>query len=237
MPTPLTTAQRDREFGQHCVVERTRVLTPWGDHAWVHDLLVPRFTEACARASRESWDPRRIDSYACRNIRGSTNQSLHAWALAWDFFRTDEGVPPPGGVWKPDATFGEDFARHFVHLGFRWGRWFTREDWPHIEWPWGKPGPFVSTITPEEAVVALNKPACKIIPTPDDGGYLIVAQDGGTFAYGNAMNHGSLGGAVLNAPVVDAEAAGGDVRSGYYLLGADGGVFTFGAAKFHGSPA
>ena len=64
MPTALTTSQRDRAFGTHCKVERTQVLTPWGDKVWVHDLLVPRFVEACARAWREVWDPFRIDSYA-----------------------------------------------------------------------------------------------------------------------------------------------------------------------------
>ncbi len=83
--------------------------------------------------------------------------------------------------------------------------------------------------------MALNKPACKILVTPDGGGYAIVAQDGGVFTFGNAEFFGSAGGEHLNAAVIDAEWT--PDHKGYYLLGADGGVFTFGSARFHGSPA
>jgi hypothetical protein len=83
-----------------------------------------------------------------------------------------------------------------------------------------------------------------ISPTNDDGGYWLVASDGGIFSFGDANFFGSLpgegfapagssNGKQLNAPIV------GLVPSvdgnGYFMVGADGGVFTFGDAKFEGS--
>ena len=72
-----------------------------------------------------------------------------------------------------------------------------------------------------------------IAPTPDGGGYWLVAADGGVFSFGNARFYGSTGGQQLNAPVVGMAAApdGG----GYWLVAADGGVFSFGNARFYGS--
>jgi hypothetical protein len=86
---------------------------------------------------------------------------------------------------------------------------------------------------PQEAISVLNKPACAIVPTPDDGGYWIVAEDGGVFTYGNAAFIGSEGGRQLNAPIIDA--ARTSDGKGLWLLGADGGVFTEGSAPYHGS--
>ena len=38
--------------------------------------------------------------------------------------------------------------------------------------------------------------------SPDGNGYWLVASDGGTFTYGDAVFHGSTGGIVLAAPIV-----------------------------------
>jgi hypothetical protein len=74
-----------------------------------------------------------------------------------------------------------------------------------------------------------------IVASPDGGGYWIVDSDGGVFAFGDATFYGSMGGKVLNAPVV------GMARTpdggGYWLVAADGGVFAFGDAAFGGSMA
>ena len=83
-----------------------------------------------------------------------------------------------------------------------------------------------------------------ITPTSDDGGYWLVASDGGIFSFGDTQFYGSLPGEgfypagsgaphSLNAPIVGMvpSADGG----GYFMVGADGGVFTFGDAKFEGS--
>jgi hypothetical protein len=234
----LTAAERDRHFGRRCEIRKVTVKNPWGDRVVLHELVAPVYLEACAAAAADpfcTWSPRRTDSFACRNVRGSSSPSLHSWALAVDCFATDENVPPPGGVWKPENTVPAEFARHFIRRGFRWGRFFTRQDWPHLEWPEEPPGPRTSSpISPEDAVVAMNKPACKILPTKSGLGYRIVATDGGVFTFGDATFHGSTGAMRLNAPIVDA--ADTPSGEGYWLLGADGGVFSFGDAGYFGSP-
>ncbi len=42
-----------------------------------------------------------------------------------------------------------------------------------------------------------------IASTPDGKGYWLVASDGGVFAYGDAAFYGSLGGSIINKPVVE----------------------------------
>jgi hypothetical protein len=61
-----------------------------------------------------------------------------------------------------------------------------------------------------------------------------VASDGGIFAFGDAVFHGSMGGKLLNEPIVGLVATkdGG----GYTEVASDGGVFNFGDATFLGSP-
>lgn len=238
--TVLTEAQRNKAFGLPGKVRMVSVTTPWGDRAMVHELVVGVFIEACYGAFHDpycNWVPQRIDSYNPRTIRGTTNTwSLHAYALAWDFFATTEGVAPPGGVWKPDNTVPTEFARHFIRLGFRWGRYFSRQDWPHVEWAGPPPAPRSSTpVSPQEAIMALNAPICSIVPTPTGNGYILVGEDGGVFAFGDAEFHGSTGATKLNAPIT--AAAMHPSGKGYWLAAADGGVFTFGAAGFHGSAA
>jgi cell wall-associated NlpC family hydrolase len=72
-------------------------------------------------------------------------------------------------------------------------------------------------------------------PTPDGGGYWLVASDGGIFSFGDAKFFGSTGALVLNKPIV-AMAPTPD-GGGYWLVASDGGVFTFGDATFYGSTA
>ena len=65
------------------------------------------------------------------------------------------------------------------------------------------------------------------------GGYWMVAADGGLFSFGDAGFFGSMGGQPLNKPIVGMAATpdGG----GYWLVASDGGVFSFGDAAFFGS--
>src|SRR5256885_9550362 len=64
-------------------------------------------------------------------------------------------------------------------------------------------------------------------------GYWMVASDGGIFAFGDAVFHGSTGAIKLNKPI------GGLTTTpsghGYWLVASDGGIFAFGDAAFHGS--
>ena len=70
-------------------------------------------------------------------------------------------------------------------------------------------------------------------PTPDGGGYWLVASDGGIFAYGDAAFYGSAGCIPLNKPIVGMTAT--PEGGGYWLVASDGGIFAYGDALFHGS--
>jgi hypothetical protein len=80
---------------------------------------------------------------------------------------------------------------------------------------------------------ALNSPIVGMAPTPDGGGYWLVAADGGIFSFGDAQFYGSTGNLVLNQPIVGM--ASTPDGHGYWLVAADGGIFAFGDAAFYGS--
>ena len=70
-------------------------------------------------------------------------------------------------------------------------------------------------------------------PTPDGGGYWLVAFDGGIFSFGNATFYGSMGGTRLNQPITGITTGPGG--NGYRMVARDGGIFSFGSAPFYGS--
>ncbi len=63
--------------------------------------------------------------------------------------------------------------------------------------------------------------------------YDMVASDGGIFSFGDATFYGSMGGTVLNKPIVGM--ASTPDGKGYWMAASDGGVFAFGRAGFYGS--
>jgi lysophospholipase L1-like esterase len=78
----------------------------------------------------------------------------------------------------------------------------------------------------------LTSPVVASAETPDAKGYWLVTAAGQVSAFGDAVDYGSVTGA-LNEPIVGlAPTPGG---TGYWLVAADGGVFSFGDATFHGS--
>ncbi len=81
--------------------------------------------------------------------------------------------------------------------------------------------------------VNLNQPIVGMATTPSDGGYWMVATDGGIFSYGDAQFYGSTGAIHLNKPIVGI-AATSDGK-GYWMVASDGGIFSFGDAAFYGS--
>ena len=83
-----------------------------------------------------------------------------------------------------------------------------------------------------------------ITPTANDGGYWLVASDGGIFSFGNADYYGSIpglglapGGSTNPKRLKCADCGHGAFcrRGGYFMVASDGGVFAFGDAKFEGS--
>jgi hypothetical protein len=79
----------------------------------------------------------------------------------------------------------------------------------------------------------LNQPVVSMAITPDEGGYWMVAADGGVFAYGDAPFYGSTGNLTLNKPIVGMAAT--PDGKGYWFVAADGGIFAYGDAGFYGS--
>ncbi|MDP9387764.1 MAG: polysaccharide deacetylase family protein [Actinomycetota bacterium] len=69
--------------------------------------------------------------------------------------------------------------------------------------------------------------------TAANPGYVLVASDGGIFAFGGARFLGSTGAIKLNKPIVGM--AYTPSGAGYRLVASDGGIFAFGDAPFFGS--
>ena len=83
------------------------------------------------------------------------------------------------------------------------------------------------------AGVPLTHPIVGIAPTKDNGGYWLVASDGGIFSYGDAPFEGSTGAIALDKPIVGITPT--PDGQGYWLVASDGGIFAFGDATFYGS--
>lgn len=82
---------------------------------------------------------------------------------------------------------------------------------------------------------SLYAPIVGMVPTADDGGYFMVASDGGVFAFGDAKFEGScpaIGSCSGAAVAVMPDASG----NGYWLVTATGNVYTFGDAPNDGVP-
>jgi sugar lactone lactonase YvrE len=82
---------------------------------------------------------------------------------------------------------------------------------------------------------SLNAPIVGMVPSIDDGGYFMVASDGGVFAFGDAHFAGScpgIGGCAGAAVAVMPDASG----KGYWLVTQTGNVYTFGDAHYDGAP-
>jgi hypothetical protein len=82
---------------------------------------------------------------------------------------------------------------------------------------------------------SLNAPVVGMVPSHDQGGYFMVASDGGVFAFGDAHFAGSCpgNGGCSGAAVAVMPDASGD---GYWLITATGSVYTFGDAPYLGAP-
>jgi len=98
---------------------------------------------------------------------------------------------------------------------------------------WSGQPPTVVTSPRQETAPSAGTPVVGMAPTPDGGGYWLVASNGAVDSFGNAGSDGSMGGRPLAAPVVGM--APTPDGGGYWLVAADGGVFAFGDAAFYGS--
>jgi hypothetical protein len=82
---------------------------------------------------------------------------------------------------------------------------------------------------------SLNAPVVGMVPSHDQGGYFMVASDGGIFAFGDAHFTGScpgIGGCLGAAVAVMPDATG----NGYWLITQTANVYAFGDAPYLGGP-
>ncbi len=82
---------------------------------------------------------------------------------------------------------------------------------------------------------SLSAPIVGMVPSVDDGGYFMVARDGGVFAFGDAHFAGScpgIGGCLGAAVAVMPDASG----NGYWLVTSLGLAYPFGDAANYGGP-
>lgn len=84
-----------------------------------------------------------------------------------------------------------------------------------------------------EGGAGLTSPVVGVAATPAHLGYFEVTAAGAVYAFGNAVNDGTLSGHALNKPIVGIAATPDGL--GYYLVASDGGIFAYGDAQFHGS--
>jgi len=82
---------------------------------------------------------------------------------------------------------------------------------------------------------SLNAPIVGMVASNDDGGYLVVASDGGVFAFGDARFEGScfsVGGCSGAVVAIVSDTTG----NGYWLMTQTGHVYAFGDAPYLGAP-
>ena len=82
---------------------------------------------------------------------------------------------------------------------------------------------------------SLNAPIVGMVASHDQGGYFMVASDGGVFAFGDAHFAGScpsIGGCAGAAVAVMPDAS----ANGYWLITSRGDVYAFGDAPYFGAP-
>ena len=82
---------------------------------------------------------------------------------------------------------------------------------------------------------SLDAPVVGMVPSRDQGGYFMVASDGGVFAFGDAHFAGScpgIGGCSGAAVAVEPDASG----NGYWVFTRTGNLYAFGDAPYLGAP-
>jgi GH25 family lysozyme M1 (1,4-beta-N-acetylmuramidase) len=105
------------------------------------------------------------------------------------------------------------------------------DEWLLSDWEWSVMAGQITSAYPIVGMAARQQ-----------GGYWIVAEDGGVFSFGGAPFYGSIyslgltglsGERPLAAPICGV--AGTPSGNGYWLVAQDGGVFAFGDAPFYGN--
>ena len=97
------------------------------------------------------------------------------------------------------------------------------------------PGSGIAPAGTPGSVPKLSAPIVGMVPSPDGGGYFMVASDGGVFAFGDAHFAGScqtIGGCQGSVVAIMTDSSG----TGYWLVTGRGNVYAFGDALYDGAP-
>lgn len=170
------------------------------------------------------------------------------WSAAvvenWDIRNVDITTTGPGyALWK-ENNHNIATSNVYVHRNYSTSKWGLM--WPSdAAWAGashgvspvdplsGSPGTtYLSPSAGSGSGSAATVGGVSTVAAPD-GGYWLVASDGGIFAYGGAGFYGSTGGMKLNQPIVGMAAT--PTGQGYWLVASDGGIFAYGDAAFYGS--
>jgi len=135
------------------------------------------------------------------------------------------GAGAAGAAHRPSGSPTTAPAGYWLMTG--WGTSFAF-DAPYLGSPeaYGSDQCVNSAAIPEPPYDCLGPSAAPV-------GAWLVASDGGVFAMDGATYHGSIGGHLLNRPVVGIVAT--PDGQGYREVARDGGIFAFGDAGYHGS--
>ncbi|HEX7459174.1 MAG TPA: hypothetical protein VF279_01010, partial [Acidimicrobiales bacterium] len=109
---------------------------------------------------------------------------------------------------------------------------------PYFQGQWVQNGNVTVWYQSTTPVTCTPQPQCNENPSSPSNGYWLGASDGGIFAFGSALFHGSHGGSKLNQPIVgmtSATPSNGSASNGYWMVASDGGIFNYGAVGFYGS--
>ena len=83
---------------------------------------------------------------------------------------------------------------------------------------------------------SLNAPVVGMVPSIDDGGYFMVASDGGVFAFGDAHFSGSCPGLTAGCAGAAVAVMPDHSGNGYWVVTKTGNVYGFGDAPYLGGP-
>lgn len=208
-----------------------------------NDVFAPKLTPVLAAADG------RVTSIVTGTARAGNQLTLtgvDGWRYLYvhlnnDTPGTDDGANPRRWMVTPGIAVGTRVSAG-QHLGYQGDSGNAEEEDPQLHFEIRTPAN--AAVNPYRSLVGSRGLAagsrCALPTNPRraadpaaGAGYRLVAADGGVFAYGDAAPLGSLGGQVLQRPIV--AAATTPTGAGYWLVADDGGVSSFGDAAGRGS--
>ena len=246
----MSTSQ-DRGWGPGYPTDRRRDMTKvtQGDVSlWVHREIAPLVAHLVAETTKRGYKLRAGEcwGYCNRAIRGTNRPSNHSWGLAVDL---NAPANPMGSKLVTDMP--DWMTKLWTDFGFRWGGSYSgRKDAMHYEFM-GTPAEARERVADLKAdVIEVRVPPNEVAPVfnppivtrpiidalrPPEGGVVLVADNGDTYAWGGAQypgpkrGHPKAFGPHVLEPIVDEQKS---PDGGIWLVAASGAVYAYGGAPF-----